>query len=76
MDRRTRSRGIAAVLVGAALTAGALAATFGGAASADVPAKAPAQVATPPAPGSGVTVIVENPPPPPPAQPLGPVSFT
>jgi hypothetical protein len=76
MNRRSKRRRIAAVLLGAGLTTVAMAATVGGSASAEVHTKAPSQVVQP-TPGSGVQVIIEAPPPPPPPpQPIGPRSLT
>ena len=52
------------------LAAGVLGAGWSGSAGADVPKRVGTQIATPPPPGSGVVVIVEEP------QPIGPRSLT
>lgn len=67
MTRRPLRRA-AAVLVAAALGAAIAGATLGGPASAQVGRRVPAQ--TPPPPGSGVVIVVQEP------QILGPRSFT
>ncbi len=69
-SKRRSKRAVAAALVTGGLAVGVLGATLGGPASAEVPRRAPSQIATPPPPGNGVVIVVETP------QPLGPVSFT
>jgi hypothetical protein len=61
----------------AVFAAGVLGVAVGGPASAEVPSRTRTQIATPPPPGSGITIIVggtavvaDQP------QPLGPLSFT
>lgn len=69
MPRRSIRRTVAA-LVTAGIAAGLVAASLGGPASAGVPSRTRSQIATPPPPGSGVVIIVQQP------QPVGPRSLT
>ena len=60
----------ATVLVTLGIAAGVLGVGWSGSAGADLPKRVGTQTATPPPPGSGVTVVVEEP------QPIGPRSLT
>ena len=60
----------ATVLVTLGIAAGVLGVGWSGSAGADLPTRVGTQTATPPPPGSGVTVVVEEP------QPIGPRSLT
>jgi len=70
---QTRSRIVrksATVLLTVGLAAGVLGVGWSGSAGADIPKRVGTQIATPPPPGSGVIVVVEEP------QPIGPRSLT
>jgi hypothetical protein len=70
---RTRSRIVhksATALLTVGLAAGVLGVGWSGSAGADIPKRVGTQIATPPPPGSGVIVTVEEP------QPIGPRSLT
>ena len=69
MTRRSLRRSLAAVCT-AVFAAGVLGVAVGGSASAEVPSRTRTQIATPPPPGGGVQITVEQP------KPLGPLSFT
>ena len=69
----TRSRIVrksATALLTVGLAAGVLGIGWSGSAGADITKRVGTQAATPPPPGSGVTVVVEEP------QPIGPRSLT
>jgi hypothetical protein len=68
MTRRSLRR-TAAVLVTAGMAAGLIGLSLGGSASAEVPSRTHAQVATPPPPGSGIQITIVQP------KPVGPLSF-
>lgn len=69
MTRRSLRRSLAAVCT-AAFAAGVLGVAVGGPASAEVRNSTRTQIATPPPPGGGVQITVEQP------KPLGPLSLT
>jgi hypothetical protein len=63
-------RKTATALVTVGVAAGVLGVGFAGSAGADLPKRVGTQIATPPPPGTGVVVVVEEP------QPIGPRSLT
>jgi hypothetical protein len=64
------ARKSATLVVAAGIAAGVIGVGWTGSAGADLPKRVATQTATPPPPGSGVTVVVEEP------QPIGPRSLT